>query len=103
MRELFIYYRIQAAGAASALAAAQAMQHDLRHMHPRLTARLMRRPDEPGNRPNDPQTWMEIYSFSDTAGVSPELQAEIEALADSRLASFILGARHIEVFVPCAS
>ena len=103
MRELFIYYRIQTASAASALAAVQAMQHDLHQLHPRLTARLMRRPDEPDDTSNDQQTWMEIYSFPDTAGVSSELQAEIEAQARLRLTHFILGTRHIEVFVPCAS
>jgi hypothetical protein len=47
---------------------------------------------------------METYAFraGDRCGVTPELEAEIarEALA---LAAFIEGARHIEVFVPCAS
>ncbi len=105
MRELFIYYRIHANGAACALEAAQAMQQGLREKHPQLAARLWRRPDEPGNSPTDDtttqQTWMETYSFADT-GVTPELQVEIEEAA-AVLLPFIAGSRHTEVFVPCAS
>jgi hypothetical protein len=108
MRELFIYYRIQTVRAAAALAAVQAMQQGLCDRHPRLAARLLRRPDEPGDNPNDTpndqQTWMETYSFPDAGGgVSFELQAEIEAHAADVLMPFVLGARHIEIFVPCAS
>ena len=105
MRELFIYYRIDAGSAQSALKAAQAMQHGLCEKHPQLAARLWRRPDEPGGSPTDEaatqQTWMETYSFADS-GVTPELQAEIEEAA-SVLKAFIVGSRHTEVFVPCAS
>jgi len=110
VRELFIYYRIDAGSAASALQAAQAMQQGLRDRHPLLAARLWRRPDEPGRSPTQDtstddtptqQTWMETYSFDGT-GVTPELQAEIEEAA-SVLVPFIVGTRHTEVFVPCAS
>jgi len=105
MRELFIYYRIDAGRAGSALKAAQAMQQGLRDKHPQLAARLWRRPDEPGGSPTNEastqQTWMETYSFTDT-GVTPALQAEIEEAA-SALSPFIVGQRHTEVFVPCAS
>lgn len=105
MRGLFIYYRIDAGSAPSALQAAQAMQSRLREQHPQLAAHLWRRPDEPGDSPIDEaptqQTWMETYSFADT-GVTPELQAEIEQAA-CVLEPFIVGARHTEVFVPCAS
>jgi hypothetical protein len=105
MRELFIYYRIDARRAPCALEAAQAMQQGLRDKHPQLAARLWRRPDEPGSSPTDEtptqQTWMETYSFADT-GVTPELQAEIEEAA-AGLLPFIVGSRHTEVFVPCAS
>ncbi len=107
MRELFIYYRIQTARAAAALAAVQAVQQSLCDRHPRLAARLLRRSDEPGDNPNDTpndqQTWMETYSFPDAAGVSFALQAEIEAHTADALMPFVLGARHIEIFVPCAS
>ncbi|HEY0859249.1 MAG TPA: DUF4936 family protein [Albitalea sp.] len=104
MRELFIYYRIDVAGAASALVAAQAFQRRLRERHPGLTARLLRRPDDPtaqaDDRQTDTQTWMEIYSFE--GGISAALQADIDAEA-AALAPFLRGTRHIEVFVPCAS
>jgi len=103
MRELFIYYRIEASGAAIALAAARAMQDRLRERHPTLAARLLRRPDGPGDNPTDQQTWMETYSFPESGGVSCELQADIEAAADAALKPFIIGTRHIEIFVPCVS
>ena len=98
MRELFIYYRIEAAGASTALATVQAFQQRLRQRHPGLAARLMRRTDEP----SDPQTWMETYSFDGPAGVTPELQSQIEAEA-AALSPFLAGARHTEAFAPCAS
>lgn len=103
MRELFIYYRIHASNAACALDAAQAMQQGLCTRYPKLAARLLRRPDEPGEKPNTQQTWMEIYSFAAPGGVPPELQTEIEARAAAVLQAFIAGSRHTEVFVPCAS
>lgn len=102
MRELFIYYRIEVSNAALALDAAQAMQYRLRTRFPTLAARLLRRSDEPGAKPNNQQTWMEVYSFPDSGGISPALQAEIEAEA-AALAPFTVGTRHIEAFVPCAS
>jgi hypothetical protein len=102
MRELFIYYRVAVPGASRALTMAQEMQRRLRERHPGLTARLLRRPDEPRDPTNDQQTWMEIYSFHDANGVSFALQAEVEAEA-AALEPFIIGARHTEVFIPCAS
>ena len=103
MRDLFIYYRIDVANAPLALAAAQAMQHRLREKHPQLAVRLLRRPDEPASptTPTTPQTWMETYSLPGT-GITPELQAEIEQAA-SELKAYIVGERHTEIFVPCAS
>ncbi|HEV7912574.1 MAG TPA: DUF4936 family protein [Albitalea sp.] len=102
MRELFIYYRIEVAVASTALAAVLEFQARLRHRHPGLTARLLRRPDEP----QAPQTWMEIYAYDPQRGVpaaiSPQLEAEIAEEAKA-LAPFITGARHTEVFIPCAS
>jgi hypothetical protein len=96
MRELFIYYRIRADAARTALAAAQAMQARLREEHPGLTARLLRRPDNQDQQ----QTWMEIYTSP--AGVTPDLEARIEEAA-AALAPFVVGTRHTEAFIPCAS
>jgi hypothetical protein len=99
MRELFIYYRIEAAGASSALAAVHAFQQRLRQRHPGLAARILRRTDE---ELSDPQTWMETYSFDAPGGVTLELQAQIEAEAAS-LSPFLAGPRHTEAFSPCVS
>jgi len=101
MRELFIYYRIRVDAARAALDAALALQARLRERHPGLTARLLRRPEEQDQQ----QTWMEIYALprdGEAAGVTPQLEAEIAAAAIA-LAPFIVGTRHTEVFVPCAS
>ncbi|HEX7439213.1 MAG TPA: DUF4936 family protein [Caldimonas sp.] len=101
MRELFVYYRVPAAQAAAAEAEVRALQADLRAATTGLRTRLLRRPEESGGR----QTWMEIYAFDaaqEPAGVSPGLQAEIEAAALRRLTR-IDGPRHVEVFMPLAS
>ena len=102
MRELFIYYRIATSSASYALMMVQAMQQRLQERHPGLTARLLRRPDETHEQPSAQQTWMETYSFHDAGGVSSALQADIEAEA-TVMAPLIVGTRHTEVFVPCAS
>jgi hypothetical protein len=44
---------------------------------------------------------METYSLPGT-GITPELQAEIEQAA-AELKAYIVGERHTEIFVPCAS
>lgn len=101
MRELFIYYRIRADDARAALEVAQALQARLRAQHPGLTARLLRRPEDQDRQ----QTWMEIYSLhreGESAGVTHALQEQIDAAARA-LAPFIVGTRHTEVFIPCAS
>jgi len=98
MRELFIYYRIEAAGASTALATVHAFQQRLRQRHPGLVARILRRTDEL----SDSQTWMETYSLAGSGGVTPELQAQIEAEAAS-LSPFLAGPRHSEAFSPCVS
>ena len=101
MRELFIYYQIPVTQAVAARAQVDAFQARLRQRHPGLVTRLLRRPE-----PRDSQqTWMEIYSFDravSTQGISPALQAEIEAEA-SCLADTVHGTRHTEVFIACVS
>jgi hypothetical protein len=101
VRELFIYYRIECADAAGALAMVHAFQQRLCGRHEGLTARLLRRCEPAGDHSNDPQTWMEIYSRNEADGVSPALQADIESEA-AVLTPVIVGARHTEGFVPCA-
>ncbi len=102
MRELFIYYRVAEADANVAFSTANACQARLRERHPGLVARLLRRPDAQIQEGRSLQTWMEIYSMPQAEGVSPALEAEIAREA-SAMAAIVVGTRHTEVFVPCAS
>jgi len=99
MRELFVYYRVRPGDAAAVLAATRQLQARLRDRYPELRTRLLRRPDTD----HELQTWMETYATEPPhAGVSAEMQADIEAEAHA-LAPPIHGERHTEVFIACAS
>ena len=101
MRELYVYYRVRSADAAAAEGEVRRLHADLQATTPGLAARLLRRPGEVDGR----QTWMEVYAIDpgvDADGVSPGLEAVIEARAAERLTR-IDGSRHVEVFVACAS
>ena len=101
MRELFIYYRVHLQAAPAAKAAVIAMQTRLQQRHPGLKARLLCRIE---SDPAPTQTWMETYAIdpmTHPAGITPELQAEIDAEARV-LAESIDGVRHTEAFRPCA-
>jgi hypothetical protein len=101
VRELFIYYRVEAAKARDARAAVLAMQARLHAERPHIVARLMQRDD--GN--SELQTWMETYRTDprhDAAGIGVALQAAIES-ASSDLQACVEGTRHTEVFIACAS
>jgi len=106
MRELFIYYRVHLQAAPAAKAAVIAMQMRLRQRHPGLNARLLCRAESdtaPDAVPT--QTWMETYAIdpmTDPAGITPELEAAIDAQAGAMLAAWIDGARHTEAFSQCA-
>jgi hypothetical protein len=101
MRELFIYYRIDAAHSVSIMPLVLAAQARLRSRHAGLQTRLLRRPEAE----NHLQTWMETYAFA--AGPSTDthlgaaVQADIEAEM-SALAPWLAGPRHVEVFITCA-
>ena len=100
MRELFIYYRVHLQAVPAAKAAVVAMQTRLRQRHPGLGARLLCRA-EPDAAPM--QTWMEIYAIdpmTHPAGITVELQAEIDTEA-RELTAWVDGPRHTEVFCPC--
>jgi len=43
---------------------------------------------------------METYGHVD--GVGPDRQRDIERLAGDALAAWLIGERHVEIFVPCA-
>jgi len=102
MRELFVYYRVDARHAARAMDIVGGWQLDLCTAHAPLQARLLKRPadDAAAN-----ETWMETYAMEpqiEPAGVSAGLQADIEREAARHLTR-IDGERHVEVFVACAS
>lgn len=100
MRELFIYYRSQPAHAATVQARVHEFQAALCRAHPGLVARLLRRPEER----NGQLTWMETYAIETMASpcrLDDELQRQIEVHARC-LHGLIDGARHTEVFLPCA-
>jgi len=92
-REVFVYWKVERARAAEALAAASGMLQALRQHEPALQSRLMRRADEAGDR----ATFMETYSAMPD-GVTPALQATIHAAAAAALSNFAGLARHVEVF-----
>jgi hypothetical protein len=85
-RDAYIYFRVARTDEAAAAAA-------LREMHARwagdVDCELLRRADESG----ETVTLMEVYR-----GVTPEQQQRIEHDAGARLAAWIIGARHVEVF-----
>lgn len=96
MRELFVYYRVQADDAEAALVLVRGLQARLMAQHAGLIARVLRRPEEPGGL----QTWMETYAIAGV-GIDPTLQAAIDTEALTLL-PLLDGPRHTEVFVACA-
>jgi hypothetical protein len=93
-RSLFVYWKLEAARAEGAAAAAAAMQAELRQLHPDLQAGLYRRSDTGGAV----ATLMETYASTQAAGVGSALQAVIEAAAARHLADWCAGPRHVEAF-----
>lgn len=98
MRELFIYYRVPAAHAEAACAAAIAMQARLKRAHPQLLMRLLRRTETVEGK----QTWMETYATDAAcaggeAGIGTALQASI-AIAALDLQPWLASPRHTEAF-----
>jgi hypothetical protein len=91
VRALYVYYRIDAASLADAVAVVRGFQSHLREVHPGLQAALLRRP---GDQDGD-VTLMETYAMPH--GVDEALQARIDEAA-APLARWQRGARHTEVF-----
>ncbi len=95
--DLYVYYKVQAAHAATLQEAVIAMQSSLAAAHG-VAPQLKRRPQAA----NGVQTWMEVYpavageAFLDLLGT---------AAAKAGLAQWIAGPRHVEIFEdlpPCA-
>jgi len=96
MIDLFIYYRVQDADAASLQTLVNAMQTGLAQQHG-VTGQLKRRPETS----DDLQTWMEIYPATQHVFAGAlEL-----AVQQAGLMALIVGVRHTEIFTdltPCA-
>ena len=95
MRELFVWYRVDARRAAAARAAVESMQRSLVASRPGLEARLLVRDDAAV------QTWMETYACRAGApagdGIDAGAEAAIAAAAET-LRGMIDGERHVEAF-----
>jgi Domain of unknown function (DUF4936) len=104
MRELFVYYRVEAHATAAAQVSVLAMQAQLRRAHPALVARLLCREGE-SDAPDSGPTWMETYAMNSgrvDVDIDLALQAVIESAAEA-LGPGLIGPRHTEVFFACAS
>jgi hypothetical protein len=91
-RELFVYWHVTFSHAEAASNAAAAMQVALCAAHPGLVARLYRRADLTLAQ----ATLMETYAHPQ--GVGLDLQQHLDRLALAALGSWVVGARHTEVF-----
>lgn len=92
--DLYIYYKVKDADAASLQAAVVSMQAALRQHHG-IAGKLKRRPETKDGL----QTWMEVYE-SAPQGFAAELEA---AVHQAGVLEWIAGLRHTEVFVDVAS
>ena len=93
---LYVYYRVRAGDAASAIAAARAMQLGLQAQFPGAVCTLSQRAGDEGEW----RTLMETYALA--GGVSAAQRQAIEDTAQAQLSAWIVGERHVEVFEPCA-
>lgn len=94
--DLYIYYKVKQADAASLLAAVVAMQTSLAQRHG-VACQLKRRPETSEGL----QTWMEVYAVT-PEGFAAALQ---QAVAEAGVDQYTTGLRHTEVFmdvIPCA-
>lgn len=94
--DLYIYYKVRDADAASLHSAVAAMQAQLAEQFA-VTSELKRRPEAD----DDVQTWMEIYPAA-PGNFAGTLAAAVDRAG---LSQWIVGARHLEAFVdvvPCA-
>jgi len=92
-----VYYRAAPQDIAALEAAVKHVQAGLMRQHRGLSARLLRRPEVRDGL----VTWMEAYAWP--AGEDPAALTEAVSRAAVPLAAWIVGPRHLEHFVPCAS
>jgi hypothetical protein len=94
--QLYVYYRVKAGDAASAITAGRAMQRGLQSTLPGLNCTLCQRADDE----RELRTLMETYAHA--GGVTAERRRTIEDAARAQLGAWIVGERHVEIFEPCA-
>jgi hypothetical protein len=94
--QVFAYYRVRPADALAVVAAVRALHDTLQAAMPGLVCTLSRRADSN----TELLTLMETYSHAD--GVDEVWQRSIECSAREALTAWVVGERHVEVFVPCA-
>jgi hypothetical protein len=100
VRELFVYYRVDARHATQAMGIVSSWQRELRAAHAQLLVRLLKRPVADAE---SKETWMEAYAMASGApDVADALLAELSA-GPASLSRLIDGPRHAEVFIACAS
>lgn len=94
--QLYVYYRVRLGEAPVLIAAVRALQAQWQAAHPGLACSLSQRADAAA----EALTLMETYTYP--GGVPSNWQAEIERDAHEQLGAWIVGERHVEVFMPCA-
>lgn len=92
-RRLYVYFRVARDDEAAAVAALRKLHAQWRDT---LDCELLRRADDAAGH----VTLLETYR--QPGGVTLPMQARIEREAALRLAPWLVGARHVEVFEPCA-
>lgn len=98
--ELFIYYRARGRDETALETQVSAWQRSLEAQHPGLRARLLRRYGAASDA--DLATWMETYAMP-VGGAFDASLSTLLAAGPPDLAPLLVGERHVEAFVPCAS
>ncbi len=98
--QLYVYYRVRPVDAPAVIDAVGALHAGWRARWPGLACALARRADAHDRDATGPWTLMETYT--QPGGVPASRRREIERAARERLGAWIVGERHVEVFVPCA-
>jgi hypothetical protein len=96
VRELYVWYRVDARNADALRAEVEALQRSLERRFAGLRARLLIRPDA------ELQTWMEIFTRpprapDDVGGIDAATEAAIAAAAQA-LRPLLASDRHVEAF-----
>ena len=103
--ELYVSYRVPTREAARLQATVTALHDQLRRALPGLQARLLRRTDAATPTTTELDTWMETYALPSAACSTLLADALDAAVAQQATVWRQLlgdGARHVEVFEPCA-